>query len=419
MAEASSSAHPPLDIWQQAWERAQPRLRAISEALPFFPVAQARLTRVGQLDAELLDTELIELLKQPISKALRLIDSTVQGNTEPELTLLLRVVLYKLSIWDRGASYGAWLQNLHLTRPTSSTQNNSSLTPAGLPRKLMVLHGFLTIVVPYLYTRCRDHALSHAWPDIPSYDLRRKLWNALSFSEASHNALSLVGFLAFLWDGRYRTLTDRLLRLKLTPTRRASTRNVSYEFMNRQMVWHAFTEFLLFLLPLVNTRRLRRHAKQTVHDFTSSLSQYLLRSTSGKMISEEAEKRHEKGKSVALKGKYWSLPERECAICAEDALSRSTSKGIPATNLTDSDTPKNPIHVPYVASCGHTYCYFCLADRLLRVAEDGDSGWNCLRCTEKITTIDRLQYTDSSSDADDELDILIISDVDSSMSMSR
>ena len=40
---------------------------------------------------------------------------------------------------------------------------------------------------------------------------------------------------------RYRTLTDRLLQMRLIPARKLVKRNVSYEFMNRQMVWHAFT----------------------------------------------------------------------------------------------------------------------------------------------------------------------------------
>jgi len=41
--------------------------------------------------------------------------------------------------------------------------------------------------------------------------------------------------------GRYRTTVDRLLGMKLVPSRRLVRRNVSYDFMNRQMVWHAFT----------------------------------------------------------------------------------------------------------------------------------------------------------------------------------
>jgi len=39
----------------------------------------------------------------------------------------------------------------------------------------------------------------------------------------------------------YRTLADRLLKMNLVPLRRLVKRDVSYEFMNRQMVWHAFT----------------------------------------------------------------------------------------------------------------------------------------------------------------------------------
>ena len=79
--------------------------------------------------------------------------------------------------------------------------------------------------------------------------------------ESTHTALSLVSFVVFLWNGRYvclsphislrfadhvgiyryRTLADRLLQMPLEPARKLVKRNVSYEFMNRQMVWHAFT----------------------------------------------------------------------------------------------------------------------------------------------------------------------------------
>ena len=47
---------------------------------------------------------------------------------------------------------------------------------------------------------------------------------------------------------RYRTTVDRLLGMKLVPSRRLIRRNVSYEFMNRQMVWHAFTVRLILVV---------------------------------------------------------------------------------------------------------------------------------------------------------------------------
>lgn len=48
---------------------------------------------------------------------------------------------------------------------------------------------------------------------------------------------------------RYRTIADRLLGLRLVPARLLTTRSVSYEFMNRQMVWHAFTVRINALPP--------------------------------------------------------------------------------------------------------------------------------------------------------------------------
>lgn len=40
---------------------------------------------------------------------------------------------------------------------------------------------------------------------------------------------------------RFRSVVDRILDLRLTPSQRLVKREVSYEFMNRQMVWQAFT----------------------------------------------------------------------------------------------------------------------------------------------------------------------------------
>lgn len=59
--------------WQQAWDLAQPRLQVIRQSLPTFPHATPRVLRVGQLDAELLDQELLQILTDPLAKAIGLI----------------------------------------------------------------------------------------------------------------------------------------------------------------------------------------------------------------------------------------------------------------------------------------------------------------------------------------------------------
>lgn len=59
-----------MSFWQQAWLDAQPRLTSIRESIASWPDAAPRILRVGQLDAELLDQELIGVLKEPVNKAL-------------------------------------------------------------------------------------------------------------------------------------------------------------------------------------------------------------------------------------------------------------------------------------------------------------------------------------------------------------
>jgi hypothetical protein len=61
--------------WQQLWEQAQPTLNNAERSLTSTtsPIA-SRILRVGQLDAELLDVELVNLLRDPLSKALGLVN---------------------------------------------------------------------------------------------------------------------------------------------------------------------------------------------------------------------------------------------------------------------------------------------------------------------------------------------------------
>ncbi|KAJ7498773.1 Pex12 amino terminal region-domain-containing protein [Mycena latifolia] len=372
-----------------AWDNAQTRLAQL-RTRGWGDGPSPRTIRVGQLDAELLDQELVHLLQEPISKALN------SPRWKPELSLFIQLVLYKLSVWNTGATYGAKLQDLRYVVPHSSGQQ---LSPSGLPHRILLLHGTLTVLVPYLHTRLRAHALSRAWPDAPSSDHRRRAWEWLISLESTHSLAALLSFIAFLWDGRFRTIADRLLNMSLAPSRRLVKRDVSYEFMNRQMVWHAFTEFLLFLLPLVSARSIRRRISRISSLVTpASISSLFLPS------------RLDAPKHGPPRGKYWSLPRDQCAICAENA-SFSLNLADPANAFTslaapsaaaasspesttpgsDAEPPPHPIHTPYLASCGDIYCYACIAERMMRAAdEDEEQKWECLRCGQRVESADRL-----------------------------
>ena len=56
-------------IWQQAWNDAEPRLNSWRESWKASDI-HPRSHRVGQLDAELLDEELVQLLFDPITRSI-------------------------------------------------------------------------------------------------------------------------------------------------------------------------------------------------------------------------------------------------------------------------------------------------------------------------------------------------------------
>lgn len=193
----------------------------------------------------------------------------------------------------------------------------------------------------------------------------RLLSRISSFASTTHSVAAFVSFLVFLVNGRYRTLLDRVLRLRLAPPSRQVAREVSFEYLNRQLVWHAFTEFLLFLLPLVGISRWRRWLSRAWRK-TKALV------TNG--IEDEDE--------AALSGELGFLPERTCAICYQDQnptlnsenelmAIASASGGVVGSAQTDITNPYETF------PCGCVYCFVCLAKRI--EAEEG-AGWICLRC---------------------------------------
>ncbi|KAI1786494.1 peroxisomal biogenesis factor 2 [Ganoderma leucocontextum] len=400
---SSALPHNVSHSWQDAWNSAQDTIARILSDVASSSSPTPRVTRVGKVDAELLDAELVQLLKEPLTKALNLVDSAFKAKFDPELTLFIHLVLYKLSVWDHGASYGAKLQGLKYAPPRTTAH---ILTASGLPRSTLALHSFFTIFVPYFHTRIRAHALSNAWPDAPSSDRRRRAWELLVRLESLHGLIALVNFIVFLGNGRYRTVVDRLFGLRLTSARRHFQREISYEFMNRQMVWHAFTEFLLFLLPLINTRAIRRQISSLASRMTVPLRTLIGASPSPDTQSGKRERR----------GQYWSLPTDQCAICADNAstnlnfsdpvnaltslsaVSPYTTVGTHPSDPEDPDyVPQFPIHSAYITSCGHVYCYYCLTERMMRTADErsgvGPKGmlWECLRCTVPVAAADRLE----------------------------
>lgn len=198
----------------------------------------------------------------------------------------------------------------------------------------------------------------------------RPLSRLSAFLSTTHSIAAFASFLVFLVNGRYRTVLDRILRLQLMPPTNHASREISFEYLNRQLVWHAFTEFLLFFLPLVGISRWRRWLSRAWRK-----ARTLIRTNGA----------DEQGESTAS-GEYAFLPERTCAICYQDQNPTSTigngatiamgaSGGVVGSAQTDVTNPYETI------PCGCIYCFVCIGTRL--EFEEGD-GWICLRCGDLV-----------------------------------
>ncbi|KAI0126509.1 peroxisomal biogenesis factor 2 [Xylariales sp. AK1849] len=317
--------------------------------------------RVGQVDAELLDEELIDLLRGQVSDALKYFGGNIKDAWSAEILLALRAVLFKLTVWDHDATYGAALQNLKFS---DARWGGSVLIPPSRWQKS--LYGLITVGGKYGWTKWENWLLDQDNGYDQPTTLVRRLSALTTRLTTVHSVAAFASFLVFLLHGRYRTLLDRILRLRLVPPTSQVSREVSFEYLNRQLVWHAFTEFLLFVLPLVGINRWRRWLSRTWRK-TKEIAN----------ISSD-------DKSGTQQGEYAFLPERTCAICYQDQntatsetemLAAAASSGVVGSAQTDITNPYETV------PCGCTYCFVCLATRLER--EEGE-GWSCLRCGEMV-----------------------------------
>jgi peroxin-2 len=160
----------------------------------------------------------------------------------------------------------------------------------------------------------------------------------------------------------YRTLLERLLSIRLVYLRSRLSRQVSFEFMNQQIAWAALSDFMLFLLPLINFGRIRDAALWTA-----------------KIIGLV------QGAAPAAAG----AGEQG----GPASLAAAVAAGCPCCGA-------SPAVQPHVAiPCHHVFCYYCLSGNRLaeRVQARGDAraaalaDYSCPACQQVITSQAPLQ----------------------------
>ncbi|KAK3137185.1 hypothetical protein QOZ80_5BG0448910 [Eleusine coracana subsp. coracana] len=328
MPNVESDGPPPRDAWVTEFRRLLPQwesLRDSSKAI--IPIS---ISRVNQFDAARLDVEMSAMLKEQLVKVFSLMKPGLLFQYEPELDAFLEFLIWRFSIWVDKPTPGNALMNLRYrderATPITGKEVRTGLEGPGLSVSQKILYCISTVGGQYIWSRLHSFSAFRRWGDSEQRPIARRAWTLVQNAEGLYRAVSFCNLLLFLYRGRYKTIVERFLKTRLVYGSPNMNRAVSFEYMNRQLVWNEFSEMLLLLLPLLNS---------------SSVKKLLPFS---------------KDKSASSSG-----DEADCPICRS-----------------------NP-SIPFIAlPCQHRYCYYCLRTRCLAT-----SSYRCIRCNEVVVAIQR------------------------------
>lgn len=259
--------------------------------------------RVDQLDALILDEELLSLLNAQYRKAFKHLPNSLLAKLGPEIDVLFKLLFKYLPLHTLRCSFGQSLFQLQY-------KQGSSHQPATTGR-LQVL-AFTSICIPWIW----DRIIRRIIMSIPNSDLSGKTLDLSYVVErrfhAFYQILTLVNFCIFLQKSTYQSVVERVLYVRPLYVKPQTIRSAHNDNVDRELLWHGLSEFLGFALPLINIHKIKGFLKRTC------LPMYY--------------KDHYK--------KYF-VQNNSCAICGS----------IP--------------NFPHTIGCSHVFCYYCISSILL------------------------------------------------------
>ncbi|GAB5366625.1 hypothetical protein AAMO2058_001159500 [Amorphochlora amoebiformis] len=209
--------------------------------------------RVNQLDAQTLDDDLYELLWGGLRRIARHEGSQTFNTYGAELKTALRLLIFWNTIGRNKPTPGLELQNLCLAGTGKQVPR-----PFGggvmrlLTRRQRILYCGLSVIAPWLFTRLKSFLTDWEWISEGRGSLRRGIYDVVYSMDHLWGVASLFHFLHFLAGGKYRSLIERLLRIRIMYINPKAHRALSFEFMNQYLVWRTVVRFLLFILPFMD-----------------------------------------------------------------------------------------------------------------------------------------------------------------------
>ncbi|XP_013091719.2 peroxisome biogenesis factor 2-like [Biomphalaria glabrata] len=281
--------------------------------------------RVSQLDTSELDQELVRLTKSHIAQLFKYHTTAFLTRFDPEIQAGIKLLLWKFALYDSGSTVG---QKILGIKYFTKYRDKSWIAITGREK---ILYGLLVIIFPWLKERLSTLLY---YLGLSNVDSTVSWW--VQQIETVFKVSAFINLLVFLRQGVYLTLLERLLGIRAKFPQQQGLRQVGFEFMTRELMWHGFSEFLFFLLPLINFQRIKNTLNRWVRGQSSSTKGHLQQRTHTDLTS--------------------------CAIC--------------------EDWPVMPREI----GCRHVFCYYCIQANFL-----ADPNFTCPLCGHPVVSEDSIQ----------------------------
>lgn len=302
---------------------------AIGEAREPPPPPQPRVLRISQLDAFELDGALEQLVWSQFSLCFQHFKPGLLTPFEPELKALLQLLLWRFTVYSHSATAGQALLSVRYCNTTTSTSSSAARRSRPLNRQQKL--GLMLCSVGGRWLTERLHSLFLRVPaDSRAHTARRVLVLLTGLAQAA----GLLNFLLFLRRGNFPTLAERLLGAQVEFSRPQGPRDVTFHYVNRELLWHGFADFFIFLLPLLNVWKVKA---KVLSLFSSPLG------SDDRLISE-------------------ANSCKECAICGEWPT------------------------MPHSMGCSHIFCYYCIKAHTM-----ADVYFTCPKCGMEGSTLEPVK----------------------------
>lgn len=286
--------------------------------------------RVCQLEAQSLDGEFNSM----IDRVLESLDIPIVAE---ETKLLLKLYTYVRQM-ESSSTTGMKVYNLSLF---NSNSRNDNLLMDRPQRYKLILLATSNFILPYLLKRY-EYLKRHI--NIKIINQLRLDWLTLENMTMLIKSLNVINFLTFLQEGKYSSLSDRILGIVPGVSVKdyyvnLSVNQVQMETMNRELILKSLAELLTAFIPYLNTYKLKNSIFKVLRPLTGEI-----------MIGNNP--------------RTYPL---NCAICN-----------------------KQPFN-PHLIGCKHVFCYYCIHSNHL---SDTSVGYLCPSCnfsTKDSTLVQRYK----------------------------